>query len=75
MMPEAMMAELVLRDLQLVKKALAIAILAIEREPGVFQSSSDQMDMKTLLERLVPSDEELAYHLRSARIAVTGETD
>jgi hypothetical protein len=70
-----MMAELVLRDLQLVKKALAIAILAIERQPGVFQSASDQMDMKRLLERLVPSDTELAHHLRSARIAVTGEID
>ena len=40
--------KLVDRDLHLVKKALAIATLAIERRPGPFQSSSDQADKKAL---------------------------
>lgn len=47
-------------------------VLAIERQPGAFQSQSDQADMKALLDRLITSDSELA---RSARIAVTGEPD
>ena len=38
------MAEFTGRDLHLVKKALAIAVLAIERQPGPFQSASDQSD-------------------------------
>lgn len=69
------MAEFVLRELHLVKKALAIAVLAIERTPGPFQSTSDQADMKALLDRLIESDLELAGYLRAARIAVTGEPD
>jgi hypothetical protein len=69
------MAEFVLRELHLVKKALAIAILAIERKPGPFQSASDQTDMKALLDGLITSDTELAHYLRAARIAVTGEPD
>ena len=75
LLAEVKMAELVLRDLHLVKKALAIAVLAIERQPGPFQSTSDQSDMKALLDQLLPSDTELAYYLRSARIAVTGKPD
>jgi len=46
------------RDLHLVKKALAIAVLAIERQPGPFQSASDQSDMKALLDGLIESDTE-----------------
>ena len=46
------MAEFTGRDLHLMKKALAIAVLAIERQPGPFQSSSDQADMKALLDAL-----------------------
>lgn len=69
------MAEFIDRDLHLVKKALAIAILAIGRQPGPFQSVSDQTDMKSLLDRLIASDVELAGYLRAARIAVTGEPD
>ena len=69
------MAEFKKRELHLVKKALAIAVLAIERQPGPFQSASDQADMKTLLDHLIESDVELAYYARSARIAVTGEPD
>ena len=67
------MTEFVARDLHLVKKALAIAVLAIERQPGPFRSASDQADMKALLDRLIVSDTELEHYARSARIAVTGE--
>ena len=69
------MAEFHLRELHLVKKALAIAVLAIERQPGPFQSVSDQADMKALLDRLMTSDDELAEYMRSAKIAVTGQPD
>jgi hypothetical protein len=63
------------RELLLVKKALAIAVLAIERQPGPLQSMSDQADMKVMLDRLISSDTELAHYARAARIAVTGELD
>ena len=66
------MAEIILRDLHLVKKALAIAVLVIERQPGPFQSSSDQSDMKTLLDDLIENDVELEHYARAAKIAVTG---
>lgn len=69
------MAEFTGRDLHLVKKALAIAVLTIEREPGPFQSASDQSDMKTLLDDMIEDDTELAFYVRAARIAVTGEPD
>ena len=69
------MLEFTGRELHLVKKSLAIAVLAIERQPGPFQSSSDQADMKTLLDALIESDTELAHYARSARIAVTGKPD
>jgi hypothetical protein len=67
--------EFVDRDLHLVKKALAIAVVAIERQPGPFQSTSDQADMKAVLDRLITSDTELEHYARAARIAVTGEPD
>jgi hypothetical protein len=69
------MPELNGRDLHLVKKALAIATLAIEQRPGSFQSTSDQTDMKELLSRMIDSDVELEHYARAARIAVTGEPD
>lgn len=69
------MAEFTGRDLHLVKKALAIAVLAIERQPGPFQSCSDQSDMKDLLDVLIGNDTELASYARAARIAVTGKPD
>ncbi len=50
------MAELTGRDLHPVKKVLAIAVGAIERQPGPFQSASDQGDMKALLEGLIEND-------------------
>ena len=43
------MPELAKRDLHLVKKALAIAVLTIKANPGPFQSESDMSDMKELL--------------------------
>ena len=63
------------RDVHLVKKALAIAVLAIERQPGPFQSASDQADIKALLDKLIESDTELEHYARAAWIAVTGEPD
>ncbi len=65
------MAEFTGRELHLVKKALAIAVLAIARQPGPLQSGSDQSDMKALLDGLIASDTELAHYARAARIAVT----
>jgi hypothetical protein len=59
----------------LVKKALAIATLAIESREGPFQSVSDQDDMKALLSQLIGSETELEHYIRSARIAITGKTD
>lgn len=67
------MATFELRDLHLVKKALAVAVLAIERQPGPLQSSSDQRDMKLLLDRLT-DDAEMEHYTRSAWIALTGAT-
>lgn len=69
------MAQFEGRDLHLVKKALAIAVLAIERQPGPFQSAADQADMKALLDRLIVNDVELEHYARAARIAATGEPD
>ena len=69
------MAEFCDRELHLIKKALCIAVLAIERQPGAFQSASDVADMKTLLDDLIPSDVELAHYTRAAHIAVTGRPD
>ena len=61
------------RQLHLIKKALAIATLAIERRPGPFQSRNDQQEMKGLLDELIGSETELAFYMRAAKIAVTGE--
>ena len=69
------MAEFTGRKLHLVKKALAIANLAIEQRPGPFQSVSDQSDMKAMLDELIESDVELEYYARAAWIAVTGEAN
>lgn len=69
------MVEISERNLHLVKKALAIATLAISRQPGPLQSTSDMVDMKILLDELIESDTELAHYARSARIAVTGEAE
>ncbi|PWB82382.1 MAG: hypothetical protein C3F11_12240 [Methylocystaceae bacterium] len=63
------------RALHHVKKALAIAALAIERQLGPFQSGSDLSDMKALLDEIIENDTELAYDARAARIAVIGAPD
>jgi hypothetical protein len=68
-------AEFTGRKLHLVKKALAIANLAIEQQPGPFQSTSDQSDMKAMLDELIESDTELEYYARAAWIAITGEAN
>lgn len=65
------MATIELRDLHLVKKALAIAVLAIERQSGPLQSRSDQHDMKLLLDRLTPG-EDIEHYTRAAWIALNG---
>lgn len=70
------MPELSGRDLHLVKKALAIAVAAIERMPkGPFRSGSDMADMKALLSEMIESDVQLEHYARAARIAVTGRPD
>ena len=66
------MATVELRDMHLVKKALAIAVLVIERQPGPFRSSSDLHDMKLLLDRLA-SEADMEQYTRAAWIAVTGK--
>jgi hypothetical protein len=60
------LADLTGRDSHLIKKALAIAVLVIEGQPGPFQSTSDQTDMKELLDRLIASDTELATYVHAA---------
>ncbi len=63
------------RQLHLVKKALAIATLAIELEPGLSQSNSDHAEMKSLLKEITDSDVELAYYVIAAQIAITGKPE
>lgn len=60
------------REFYIMNKALAVAILAMERQPE-YQSWSDLSDMKMLLELRIDDDFELEMYMRSARIAVTGE--
>lgn len=68
------MPELAGRDLHLIKKALAIAVLTIERMPeGPFPSDSDMADIKSLLDGMIESDVELEHYARGAQIAVTGK--
>ena len=63
------------RQLDLVKKALAMATLAIELRPVPSRSNSDHADMKALLEAITESDVELAYYVIAAQIAITGEPE
>ncbi len=56
------MPELSGRNLHLVKKALTVAVAAIERMPeGPFRPDNDVTDMKSLLDDLIESDAELAH--------------
>jgi hypothetical protein len=61
------------REIHLIKRALAIATLAVER--AAERSHPDDADMKSLLLKLVESDVELATYIREARIALTGEPE
>lgn len=63
------------RELFLIKKALAIAVMVIEANDGPFQAASDMTDMKGVLDRLIESDAEMAFILRAARIQITGRAD
>lgn len=65
------MASLDLRDMHLIKKALAISVLVLEKQTGPFGSPNDLLDMKLLLERLMDI-QELEHYMRSAQIAVMG---
>jgi hypothetical protein len=58
-----------------VKKALAMATLAIELRPGSFQSATDQTEMKALLSEITESEVELEYYFVAARMAVAGKAD
>lgn len=60
------------RETHLVKEALAIAALVIERQTGPLKASSDLLDMKLLLDR-VTSEAELEHYMKMARIAVNDE--
>jgi hypothetical protein len=62
-------------DLSLLKRALAIAVAAIERAPPQFKSVSTQYDMNELLGRLVESDDELILYVDQAREIVGGGAD
>ena len=57
--------------MHLIKKALAIAALAVERMTE--HSHSDDANLKALLIKLVKSDVELVMYLREARIALAEE--
>lgn len=59
------------------RKALAIAALAIDERPKPFQSGSDLRDVKAPLDEIFENDTEvaLAYYARAARIAVIGAPD
>ena len=64
------------RELHLVKKSLAIAVLAIQRSPdGPFRSESDLTDIKALLDAIIESDVELKHYVRAERMAVTGRPE
>ncbi len=67
--------ELTEHDIYVLKQALAIAVVAIERAPPRFKSGSNQHDMKELLGRLVESDDELILYLDEAREIVGGSVD
>jgi hypothetical protein len=70
------MAQIEGRQLHLLKKALAIATLAIEGQgDGPFRPTSDQADMKELLGELTGSETELEHYIRSARIVMQGGSD
>jgi hypothetical protein len=64
-------AEFTSREMHVIKRALAIAALAVERVTE--RSNSDDANLKALLIKLVKSDVELVMYVREARIALTVE--
>ncbi len=69
------MAGLDHQEVYLVKKALAIAILALEQTPEIKRLTDDVPGMKRLLGEVVGSPGEMARLQRYARIALTGSPD
>jgi len=64
------MAEFSDREIHIIKRALAIATLAVERDGE--RSRSCAADIKLLLTKLVESDVELLMYVREARVALEG---
>ena len=62
------MAEFTGREMHLIRRALAIATIAVERVTE--RSHSGDAGMKALLVKLVESDVELVMYVREARIAL-----
>jgi hypothetical protein len=59
--------ELTEQDIRLVKQALAIAMVALERAPLRFKAELNRHEMDVLLGRLAESDDELILFLDQAR--------
>jgi hypothetical protein len=61
------------RELHLLKRALAIAVLAIDLQPdGPTKPISDLADMKALIDDIVGSPIESHMYTHAARVVVTG---
>jgi hypothetical protein len=61
------------RDLHLVKKALCLSVLVIERQAeGPFRPDSDITDLKDLADRLFSGDAEFSHYMRSAHLILNG---
>ena len=67
------MAEFTGREMHSIRRALAIATIAVERVTE--RSHSGDAGMKALLVKLVESDVELVMYAREARIALTREPE
>jgi hypothetical protein len=63
------------RQLHLVKKALAMATLAVEFRPCPFESASDQAEMKALLREITQSEVEFQYYSIAAQLAMTDQLE
>jgi hypothetical protein len=63
------------RQLHLVKKALAMATLAVESRPGPLESASDQAEMKALLREITQSEVEFQYYSIVAQLAMTEQLE
>ena len=67
--------ELTEQDIRLVKQALAIAVVAIERAPARFKQELNHHEMDALLGRLAETDDELILFLDQAREIVGFHVD